>query len=117
MLFQPGISVNMLGLDGAPWVTGDIHKLMSCLSIVKIATLFIGENCQLTYKSSSQPPKSPVRIDIAQIEASLTIDTMIDLLSHLEVNTLKIFSECLTPFYQDSRQTKVIYFIFVNKLR
>ena len=92
--FQADISVNMLGFDDISWQTKDIHRLMSCLCIIQTGRLLICQNCKLTYKPLSTIPNSAVHIDIVQIEPSLTTDTVVALLSHLEVDILKFFSEC-----------------------
>ena len=92
-LFQVGISVNMLGIRNVSWLTADIHRLISCLSIVYIDHLFFGPNCTFTYSPVSDLSKSPVSVVTAEISAALTTDTVAALLSDLEVDTLSLFSE------------------------
>ena len=76
------------------WLTTDVHRLMSCLSITYLDHLVLRKTCQLRCSLSSDSPSSPVKVNILQIGTSLTITTLESILSQIDVNRLTFHAGC-----------------------
>ena len=83
-----------LYFSGITWLTTDVNRFLSCMSITHLDLLGLDETCQLRSSLSPASPSSPVKVDRVQIAPSLSINTLTSLISHLEVNTLAFWSGC-----------------------
>ena len=94
LLFQPRVLVKQIDLLGVTWQTTDVHRLMSCLSMTYLDQLVVDDECQLISSLPHASPSSLIMVDDVQIYMSLPINTLISLISHMEVNKLNFWSGC-----------------------
>ena len=93
-LFQVSVLVKMLALHDISWWTSDIHSLMTSLCLIHLENLEVATACKLRPSPPSASPKARVKVDYTGIQASLSMDTLVALLSYIEVDVL--------VFYKDS---------------
>ena len=93
-MFQVRGSVKALCLYDVTWLTADIHRLMSCLSITYLDYLVLSKTCHLRFSLPAASPSSPVKVNILQIGTSLAITTLVSILSYLDVNKLSFHAGC-----------------------
>ena len=96
-------------LDNVEWFTTDVHNLMSCLSLTKLGFLAISPACHLKYGPPSTSLISNFDIYGTEIQASLTIDVLLALLSKIRMERLLFCNKCqvLDMSLCPSEQSKV----------
>ena len=87
-------SVDTLCLGNISWSTLDVHSLMALLSLTHLFRLCVTTTCTLRPSPTSTPPTSQVKVDEAEIQASLSINTLVALLSHIDVDLLVFYGDC-----------------------
>ena len=83
VLLQLKLSVKSFYLGDISWLTADVHRLISCLSITKFNNLAVLEGCKLRYGLS--PAASRISVENIDIQTSLQIETLQALLSGINV--------------------------------
>ena len=81
-----------LGLDDISWWTSDVHSLMKSLHLTQLDNLSV--SCKLKHSPPSVSPTSRVKVDEIWIAVSLSINTLMALLSDIEVNKLGFKEKC-----------------------
>ena len=88
------MSVKQIHLREVTWLTTDIKRLMSCLSITHLDGLCVGPTCQLRCSLSPASPSSLFKVREVNIHASMSINTLTSLISNIEVIMLSLESGC-----------------------
>ena len=94
VLFQVSVSVKSLCLNDVSWSTSDVHSLMTSLCLTNLDDLIVLPQCKLTPSPPSASPSSRVKVDQTDIQASLSINTLVALLSHIELDVLSFHKDC-----------------------
>ena len=94
VLFKVSLSVKRLWLVDVSWWTSDVHSLMTSLHLTHLDRLVVFPQCKLRSSPSSASSSSRIKVDETQIEASLSIDTLVALLSHIELDVLSFYRDC-----------------------
>ena len=94
VLFQVSLSVKRLWLDDVSWWTSDVHSLMTSLHLTHLDRLVVFPECKLRSSPPSASPSSRIKVDETQIQASLSINTLVALLSHIELDELSFRRDC-----------------------
>ena len=90
-MIKPVKPVKLLQLCEGSWLISTIHSLVSSLSSKSV---HIFRRCKLMYSASLSVPTSRLKLDKLQMQTSLDIETLVTLLSHLEVEDLSFHDLC-----------------------
>ena len=94
VLFQVSLSVKRLWLRDVSWWTSDVHSLMASLHLTHLDYLLVFLECKLRSSPPSASPSSLIKVDETEIQASLSINTLVALLSHIELVDLYFHEDC-----------------------
>ena len=99
LLFQVSVSLKKkkkkkIRLSDVTWLTTDINRLISCLSITHLDGLVVFDYCRLRSSLSPASSSSLVMVNKIEIHVSLSISTLTSLISHMEINALTFWSGC-----------------------
>ena len=83
-----------LHLSDVCWLTSEVHSLMTSLHLTHLDHLVVLPQCKLRSGLPSASPASRITVDQTQIQASLSINTLVALLSHIELDVLSFHEDC-----------------------
>ena len=88
--------MNTIHLYDADWTTADVHNLLRCLQVSHLLCLVISKATKLRYAPISDSPahRPSVNVISTMIEASLGIDALLGLLTHIHVHDIKFYNNC-----------------------
>ena len=92
--FQVNVSVKEPAMDDVIWWTSDVHSLMRSLRLTHLNRLAVTPSCKLRYSPPSASLTSRVNVDLTEIQASLSINMLVALLSNLNVIELWFLEDC-----------------------
>ena len=81
-------------LGDVSWSTSDIHNLINSLRQALLMDLVVEPACKLRSSPPSVSPTSQIIVDHTEIKASLSINTLVALLSHIAVDELQFSADC-----------------------
>ena len=100
------MSIAALLLGDISWPVSDVHLLMACLSIKQITTVRIMEDCNIRFCPMSSNPTSLINVGDVLIQTPIRINTLVSLLSQLDVHTLMFGQvETLDDILRDTHLT------------
>ena len=89
------MSLKFLRLENVCWQTSEVHDLFTSLRLTQFGQLKLGALCKLTHNPQSAPPKSQVQVFQIQIQASLSANALMALLSHIEpLHSIAFLGDC-----------------------
>ena len=94
MLFQVIVAMGRLVLNDVSWLTSDVRSLMTSLGLKNLDHLDVKPTCKLRQNTPSASSTSRIKVDRISIGASLSINTLVALLSHIDVIYLTFFNIC-----------------------
>ena len=89
--FQVSASVKEIWLADVSWLTSDVHSLMRSLNLIHLEDLGVMPACKLRPSPPSASPTSRIKVHDIWIQASLSINTLVSLLSHIELDVLRFY--------------------------
>ena len=94
-MFCQEFSLREVYLDNVSWSTTDVHNLLRCLfPTQELHLMQVRKTCPLSNSVLPNTHDSTINIHQIQIQASLTISTLLSLLSPIEVTELFFADSC-----------------------
>ena len=81
-------------LENVSWRTSDVHSLLTSLRLRHLLLLRVMSSCMLRPSPSPGSSTSRTQVNVILIEASLFINTLVDLLSNIDLNKVGFSEDC-----------------------